>query len=733
LRRSGWIALLLVAASFAVYAPVRHHEFVAYDDDRYIVDNPNLREPLGLDSVRRAFASPYETNWIPLTWISLHIDHALYGLAPAGYHLTNVALHALSAVLLFVALVRMTRATGPSAFAAAVFALHPLHVESVAWAAERKDTLSGLFWMCTLLAYGEYARRRFSPGRYALVLLFLVLSLLAKPMGVTLPFVLLLLDYWPLSRLGASDGRARPDPRRLRRAIVEKLPMLLVVVAVAAVTYFVQLEAGAMSREPMLPFRFRLMNAVDAYATYLARSFWPANLAVFYPHPLRTLSGLRTGALALGLAAVTAAAVRTAAARPYLIVGWLWYLGTLVPVIGLVQVGMQSRADRYMYLPLVGLSIAVAWGAADVFAARRRGRRLLAVAAGLALVALAVASARQVSHWRDTTSLFARAIAVTEGNFLAHQSLANAHLAAGRLEQAKRHYAEALRLKPRWLDPRIGLGQVALREGDVEAAIEYYRSVLRAQPDHPRALEQLGAAWLEAGDPARAERVLRRALRVERRAGRAEDAGTASVHALLAQALAARGERERSLEQYRRAVALRPDFAEAHANLGFALLQVGRNADARRHLERAIALGLEQAEVHAALGSLALRRREPEPAVRHFRETLRLDPEHVSAANNLAWLLATSASDRLRDPAESVRIAEATVRATGGTDPALLDTLAAAEASAGRFESAFRTATDAADRARAAGDDALADAIGRRAALYRSGRAYREASPQPDP
>jgi tetratricopeptide (TPR) repeat protein len=717
------IALLLIAASFAVYAQVRGHEFVSYDDNLYIIENPNLRAPLGLQSVRRAFASTYETNWIPLTWISLHVDYALYGLDPAGYHLTNVALHALSAVLLFFGLSRMTQSTGASAFVAAVFALHPLHVESVAWAAERKDVLSGVFWMLTLLAYGAYARRPRSVRRYAVVFLFLTLGLLAKPMGVTLPFVLLLLDYWPLGRLRVDTSRALPDGRLFRRAIIEKLPMLLLVAAMSAVTYAVQRETGAMSREPMLPLQFRLMNAIDSYGVYIAQSFWPTGLAVFYPHPLRGVSALQTGALALGLAAVTAAVVRVAATRPYLIVGWLWYLGTLVPVIGLVQVGMQARADRYMYVPLVGLAIMLAWGAADLLSQRRLGRLSLAATAAATLTALGVCAWIQVSHWRDTIALHERAIAVTEGNFVAHHDLASALLAAGRLEPAKQHYAEAARLKPRWANAQIGLGDVLLQEGDMPAAIERFESALQLDRANARALEKLGEAWLEADRPTRAERYLRRALRRER------GAATPRLHGLLAQALALRGQWSESIEYNRKAIGLRPDFAEAHANLGLALTQVERPEEARRHLEQSLSLGLESAQVHVTLGMLALERREPEPAVRHLREGLRLRPDQPLAANNLAWLLATNPSEQIRNPEESIRIAEPMVVTAKGNRGAVLDTLAAAYAAAGRFEAAIRTASEAIDVAREDDDGALANEIETRLALYRSHRAYVERSP----
>jgi tetratricopeptide (TPR) repeat protein len=717
-RHRGPIALLLAAATFAVFFQVRQHEFVNYDDPAYIVDNPNLREGPSLEAVIRAFTTPHETNWIPLTWISLQIDYALYGADPAGYHLTNVALHALSSLLLFLVLSRMTGSRWRSAFVAAVFAVHPLHVESVAWASERKDALSGLLWMLALHAYAGYAERPGSLPRYAGVLACLVLGLLAKPMLVTLPFVLLLLDYWPLGRLRADDSRRLPDPRAFRRAVIEKLPMLLLVAAASAVTFAVQRSTGAMSHDGMLPFQYRLLNAVDSYALYLAKSFWPSGLAVFYPHPLRTLSALDTAVPALLLAAVTLGTARLAASRPYLVVGWLWFLGTLVPVIGLVQVGMQARADRYMYLPLIGLSIMVAWASADLLGRRRSGRIALAAAGTAALVGLGACARHQLTCWRDTISLFQRAAAVTEGNFVAHSGLGSALLAEGRLDEARDHFAEAARLKPRWVDPKIGLANVLAERGDLEAAIRGYREALRFDPDNVRALTNLGKALSDSGEPGRGIRNLRRALRLDR------DGGPAQTHALLAQALAKRGDVAEAIRYYREAIERNPEFGEAHANLGALLARIGRLDEARLHLERAVELEIESADLHAGLATLALGSGRIEIAVRHYREALRLDPGLGQAANNLAWLLATSESEHIRDPAESIRLAEEAARATGASDPAVLDTLAAGYAAAGRFQEAIRTAAKAEELARATGDAALGGQIRARLALYRRGRPY---------
>lgn len=720
--RRGSIVLLLIAGCFAVYAQVRSHEFVRYDDDLTILENAVVREGLGLRSAVRAFTEPHETNWIPLTWISLQLDHTLYGLEPAGYLLTNVVLHSASAALLFLVLARMTGSLWLSGFVAAVFALHPLHVESVAWASERKDALSGVFWMLTLLAYAEYAKHPSSSRRYSLVLACLVLGLLAKPMLVTLPFVLLLLDYWPLGRFAA--GGKDSLPRQLRNLVLEKLPMLAIVAAVSVVTFVVQRETGAMSRQPMLPLPFRLLNAVDSYGVYIAKSVWPTDLAVFYPHPLRSGSLLQSGAIALALASVTAIAARAARPRPYLIVGWLWYLGTLVPVIGLVQAGMQARADRYMYLPLIGLALMLAWGAADLFGRRRTGRFALAAASCIVLVALAATARIQVGYWRDTVSLYERAISVTEGNFVAHRGLAAALLSAGRTDRARHHFAAAVQIQPRWFEARVGLGDALLAGGEPAEAIDAYTNALRLQPDEPRALERLGRAYFEAGKINRAERTLLRALRLQ-----GEDAPS-SLDAVLGRVLLHRGALGRSATHFHRAIEHDPEFAEAHANLGLVLMRAELDQEARPHLEKALALGLDTADVHVALATLAMRGRECETAIHHYREALRLNPGMRGAANNLAWLLATSPRESLRDPDQAIRIAEAMLGSRDSENPALLDTLATGYAAAGRFQDAIRTANEAIGRW-PANDDARKE-VEARLALYRAHRAYLAPLPHPD-
>ena len=676
MRRQLPIALGLLLLTAAVFAPVRHHEFVNYDDQVYIVENPYLQTGLSPESVWRALTRPRFYNWIPLTSISLQIDHALYGFEPAGYLLTNVALHGAATLALFLALMRMTAAPGRSAFVAAVFAVHPLHVESVAWATSRKDVLSGLFWMLTLLAYAGYARRR-TYARYAGVAVGLVLALLAKPTAVTLPFVLLLLDGWPLGRLR--------NTREVRAALLEKLPLFALAAAAALVTYAVQQQWGGVTGSRALPLLPRAMNALDSYAIYGVKSVWPSGLAAFYPHPRDTLPLARVALAGAALLGVTLFVLRTARTRGYLAVGWFWYLGTLAPVIGLVQAGMQARADRYTYLPLVGLAIAMAWGATDFAARGRRTRLALAATALAAVAALAVAARVQVGYWRDTAALFERALAVTQGNFVAHSGLGALHRTAGRLDDAEGHYRAAVVLNPRWEPPHTGLGDVQIERGDPRGAVHHYRRALELDPRSARA------------------------------------------HAQIARALAETGRTDEALLHLRRALDLDPDMGEdvVHANLGALHLRLGQTDEALRHYEAAAALGADDSELHAALAELATRRNDQAAAITHYRAALARRPGWREQANNLAWLLATTPDPELRDPDEAVHLASLALD-NGGPDAAIFDTLAAAHAASGHFDAAVRDAEEALRLARALGASPLAQGIEERLGLYRIGRPYVE-------
>jgi len=512
----GWIALLLIAATLAVFYPVRHHEFVEYDDAIQIVQNPQVRESLNIAGLARAF-QPYGSNWIPLTWISYQINHAFSGLEPGGYLLTNVALHALNAALLYLALVGMTGAVWRSAFVAALFALHPLHVESVAWATLRKDVLSGLFWMLSLCAYAHYCRKPRSIRRYTWVFVCLALGLMTKPILVTLPFVLLLLDYWPLDRLRGSESGDRPHISGLRGALIEKLPLFGLIAASSAVTFIAQREFGAVSTLDSLPLGVRSANAVESYAIYVWSTFWPSGLTAIYPYPQASILRWSLAFASVFLLMTSVFVARNAVARPYAVVGWLWYLGTLVPVIGFVQVGLQARADRYMYLPLIGLSILVTWSALDLANRWRVPRPALAAMAIAILLALGVLSSHQVETWRNSTTLYQRALTVTNDNYLAHTGSGNLLLQEGRLDDAEWQFTEdeeELRRNPDSIEAIGRYGTTLGLAGRNDEARLYLQRALDASPGIAELHLTLSIIEARQGNPRESLRYLREARRL---------------------------------------------------------------------------------------------------------------------------------------------------------------------------------------------------------------------------
>ncbi len=461
--RDAAVLLLLAGAVLAAFLPLAGAEFISFDDNRYVVENYYVRSGLTWEGMRWAFVSlGYSSNWHPLTWLSHMLDVELYDLWAGGHHLTSVLIHLAVAWLLYLAVAGMTGAAWPSALVAALFAVHPLRVESVAWVAERKDVLSGAFWWGAVLAYGWYARRP-GAGRYGLVALLMGLGLMAKPMLVTLPFVLLLLDFWPLGRMGTGSGAGSversgtvPVPSLRRTGVslavlfLEKLPLLLLSAASSAVTWLAQERGGALTSLDVLPLAERGANALGAWTAYLGKAAWPAGLSILYPYPRLGPGAAKTAAAALLLSAAAAAAWAYRRRRPYLATGWFWYLGTLVPVIGLVQVGRQVMADRYTYIPLTGVFIAAVWLVGDLTKRGPAGRLAPVVAAaGAAVVVAWTAAARvQADHWRGSQTLFEHALEVDAANPLAEFNLGLALKKKGRAAEAVRHYVRALGLDP---------------------------------------------------------------------------------------------------------------------------------------------------------------------------------------------------------------------------------------------------------------------------------------------
>jgi tetratricopeptide (TPR) repeat protein len=610
------LAAALAVITFLVYSPVLQNEFLNFDDDHYILDNPNLRAGLSWPAVRWAFTTGYGANWFPLTWLSWMLDVSLHGFDPRGFHLTNLLLHCLNVVLLFLVLARMTGAPGRSAFVAGVLALHPLHVESVAWAAVRKDVLSGLFAVLALWAYARYAAR---PGlrRYLLVALSLGLGLMAKPMLVSLPFVFLLLDVWPLGR---------------RPRVLEKLPLLALSAASSVVTLAVQRASGAVQSFEVYPLRIRLLNALVSYVTYLRKAFWPIDLAVYYPHPGETVSVGGALAALLVLVVVSILVLRSWSRRPYLAVGWLWFLGSLVPVSGLVQVGQQALADRYMYIPLIGISIIVAWGAVDLVEHSRLTRRAAAVAGSLALAALGFMTSLQVRLWHDSLSLFEHALRVTKDNAVAHLNLGIALLDRGRLDEAAGHLREAIRIHPGSAEAHGALGEALAREGRREEALEHFDTALRLEPRLSRVQNGFGRALADEG---RADEAL-----VHFREAAAIDPFYAEAYNNIGSTLLAQGAFTEAIEYFERAVALQPGLAEAHNNWGLALAAGGKVDEAIAHFQTAAGLRPGDPGTQANWGLALARRGDFEGAAGRYRAALALRPDDATIHSALGLALA---------------------------------------------------------------------------------------------
>ena len=497
------ISLLLLVLTLLVFAKAGGLEFLSYDDNLYVTDNQTVQGGLSWSNAAWAFTTMHAANWHPLTWLSLMLDIQLFGPRPGALHLVNVLFHAVNTVLLFLILARMTGAKWRSAFVAALFAIHPLHVESVAWVAERKDVLSVLFGLLTIWAYVRYTTRP-ALSHYAWVVLFLVLSLLSKPMLVTMPFLLLLLDYWPLGRMGGSlqpvpGSVPAPQQASLTRLIAEKIPLLVLCAASSIVTVVAQNRSEAIGDLALSSLGLRLANAAVGYVRYLGKTFWPASFSVFYPHPGTALPMWQSAGAVLLLLLITALVLLRLRRSPWLAVGWLWFIGTLVPVIGLVQVGAQSIADRYTYFPLIGIFIMIAWGVPELLKGLRIGPRVLGAASMLVIVVLAGITWRQLGFWKTHETLFRHAISVTTNNCVAHANLAEALLLKGELEEASVHLEETLRLCPRDEQAWYNLGVLQKNRGELPEAEYALREALRLKPGYTDAWSNLGAVYLASG------------------------------------------------------------------------------------------------------------------------------------------------------------------------------------------------------------------------------------------
>jgi tetratricopeptide (TPR) repeat protein len=654
------ICLGLAAGTFILYWPITHDGFTNFDDDGYVTGNPHVKAGLTWAGILWAFQAGYAANWHPLTWISHMIDVQLFGMDPAGHHFMNLLFHTANTLLLFILLNNLTGAIWRSAFVAALFAWHPLHVESVAWASERKDVLSAFFWMFTLIAYGSYAKARsasrsgFATAQYLLSLFLFACGLMSKPMVVTLPFVLLLLDFWPLQRF---------NPSTLKQLLLEKIPFFALAFAGSVVTYLVQKTGGAVSGDPL---SFRVLNALWAYERYIAKIFWPSGLAIVYPFPAHGL--LLLGIIAAVLLAVCSLAFTfLSGQKPYFFTGWFWFLGTLVPAIGVVEVGSASMADRYSYLPSIGLFILVTWALAD-FIKSPHGKNLLAVTGTAALMICIILTHIQIGYWRNSITLFSHALQVTTDNYVADACLGQALDIAGDDKDALKYCGEAVRIDPDYSPGQFFLGTALWKTGDTKnaeihlsaaarsatrdsgfqynvgkffmergrltEAATYFAFAITNNPDNSNLAEEhnaLGKTYLKEGNVKDAASELSKAVALE--------PDTAQFHYDLGTLLFNASKTDQATAEYSKAIELQPDFAQAHENLAVALASQGKLDQAIAEFSTVVHLQTNNPDAYFNLGFAYLNYHQPAQAAAQFSQELRLTPNETKAHYRLAQAL----------------------------------------------------------------------------------------------
>jgi protein O-mannosyl-transferase len=640
------IGLLLALTTLVVYLPAGRHDFIVFDDPDYVTENRIVQEGITTKGIVWSFTSFHASNWHPVTWLSHMLDCGMFGLNPGAQHIVSALIHAGNAVLVFILLLQWTSRLWPAAIVPALFAWHPLRVESVAWISERKDVLSLFFGLLCLLAYTKHAKE-FSKGNrssrfYWLALLLFALGLMAKPMLVTLPFVMLLLDWWPLGRFNNVNSRAASQ-----RLVLEKAPFFLLVVGSCVLTVLAQRTEAVVALEHV-PIGPRLQNAVVAYGGYLLDTFWPMNLALLYPLP-KAVALSKVAAAAVVILGVTVVAWKWRKQKPHLLVGWLWFVGTLVPVIGIVQVGGQAMADRYTYLPQIGLLVAIVFEIASWTAKSAANSKIAISVAGIVSLACLAATTRQLSYWKDSETIFQRTIAVTGDNPVAHINLGVALEQQGRLADARGQYEIAARLDPNRVQAQVNLANVLDALGDSEKTLEHYRMALQLNRNSPL----------------------------------------------------------------------------VHINYGSALVKLGRFDEAKLHFDEAKRLAPNDPRPAYLMGKSLLRQGRSLAAVAEFKEALRIDPDHLQT---LVWLARVRANDfdgQARHAVEAVALAKRAVDLTGGNDPFVLDTLAAAYAEAGRFIEAVQTMHQALQILSQSGDTNTAALVARQE-LYQAKQPYRE-------
>ena len=689
LRPDILVCLFLVIAILVVYWQVRNYTLVNFDDSSYILNNPHIRSGLNFKGIAWAFSFPGYDYWHPMTWLSHMLDCHLYGLKFGMHHQVSLILHILNSILLFLVFRQMTGAIWRSAFVATMFALHPMNVESVAWLAERKNVLSAFFWLITMLTYIHYSKRP-SVFRYFPILFVYTLGLMSKPMLATLPFVLILLDHWPLRRINLSHSgsnnqkTSKSNNTEFQRSstfhlALEKIPMLILSAASIFLSSLAIHRLGTVISTASVPMNLRIKNALVSYISYIIKMIWPHNLAVYYPYP-QTLPLWQVIGAGLLLICISFLVFRAVRSKPYLAVGWLWYIGTLVPAIGLVQAGLwPAIADRFTYVPFVGLFCVIAWGVPDlVIQWHYREIKLAAIAAAFFAI-FAATTYLQVGYWRNSITLFEHAIDVTTNNYIAHHKLGEALKLQKKTEAAAKHYSEALRIRPDFFATHLDMGIVLRDEGKLNEAIDYFSRALRLKPDRAEPHFELGITLEKQGDF------------------------------------------DTAIRHYLEALRIKPDYAKAHNNLGIILAHQKKDKEAIFHLSEAIRIDSNYAEPHYNLGIIYADKRNIEKAILHYKKALYLNPNMAQAIYNLSWILTSCEDERFRNGEEAVKLAERLYKIAPNNQPLALDALAAAYAETKEFDAAVLTAHKGLELAEQQGSKELVLGLKKRLELYKKG------------
>lgn len=717
------ICAFLAAISWVVFGRTLAYPFVTYDDPQYVYENAKVAAGISSDGLLWAFTHTVGGNWHPLTVISHMLDCQLSGLKPAGHHFTNVFLHTVAVILLFAVLRAMTGTLWRSAFVAALFAIHPLHVESVAWISERKDVLSAVFFLLSLGAYVRYVGRR-SLTRYLLALLLFVFGLMSKPMLVTVPFLLLLLDYWPLKRFAPDRPTSIRQERRVedrgktRRIIFEKIPFLLFAGASCAATLFSQ----RLFLNPMgnLSLMERLGNAAIAAVIYLRQLVWPSGLCVFYPYPRHSLPLPQVLLAMLFVVSASAAAFMWRRKYPYIFTGWFWFLGMLVPVSGIIQVGEQAHADRYTYLPQIGLYILATWFIADALFKWRHRRVVVGTAMICSILTLTWLAWKQTGYWRDSRALWVHAIAVNPQNDTAHVSLCDLDLREHHLKEAIVHARRAVEIRPDSTDAHSRLAIVLSELGQNEEASVHFQKALETHQIRPRLHYNIGTLLLNSGHLDKAIAEFKKELQIQPEFVEAQNN--------LGIALTSKGDLDDALTHFQKAMELDPQLSKVHHNIAMILLRQGHPDQAIAHLEKELQVNPASPEAHNDLGIAWSQEGRIDQAISEWQKTLNLQPDNLKACCNLVWVFSTFPEDSIRSGAKAVTLGERALQLSGEKEPGIYRLLAAAYAEDRQFDKAIETAQRGSDVARKQGNDAAANVLESNIDLYRRNLPLRDSS-----